>query len=246
MAHDHRRSKTRSVTALLGAVFFVAALVGASLFATPASAQYGATTGVLDVAYEDGCYVWVEGGGFAPGATVAITLSNGSTNVRTTTADGSGWFSYLIILNTGDTKGNQTFAASGPNSGGGIHSLSTTVKVAPGCVQKEWWKKPKKNNGQPPSTQPGDDGDPPPSGPVLFTSKVGESAQAAQELVVSLGGFDPGIAPTPDNIRNVLAALPASPVEVDALPIRSTLPLAAFLSVVGVTTWFLSRELDVV
>ena len=234
---------------------FVAALayvvLGAVIVApTPAAAQYDATSGPLEVLYKEGCYLWVAGGGFAPGSLVDITLSSGSTNIRDTTADAAGFISYLIIFNNNDNPGKQVVtAATGVNPGGGIHTLTVRLVVPGYCANTNWWEGQGPANPPPPNLPDGTDGDPtPPLGPLLFLSEGPSSDAFPSDATdaVELGGFAPNADLTEENIARVMASLPASPSGVPTPSTASVLPLAALLAILGVVSWRISRKIDLV
>ena len=112
--------------AVAGGLAIAAPMVAApAAFAAPlmayAPTPLSASIGVIG----NRVYVTVSASGFTPNATVTVSL--GSTILGTTTANGSGSFSFTGPLPTGLTAGNYTIVASG-----GGPSASTVIYLSAG------------------------------------------------------------------------------------------------------------------
>lgn len=73
----------------------------------------------------------LSGGGFAPGATVIITLDPTPGSLRTLAADGSGSFTTTIVVPTGTSSGTYSLKASGAAPSGGVLVLSRVMQIGP-------------------------------------------------------------------------------------------------------------------
>ena len=143
----HIRSKAKG----LGAAALVAAVVvmgasgtAAALAPQPAaggSGSYPVHTGSLTTdnntdSLRPGSTVDVSGGGYAPGATVQLTLYSAPTSLGTATADASGSFTARVELPLGLAPGRHRIVATGPDASGGtlVQTLWITVTDGRGRV----------------------------------------------------------------------------------------------------------------
>lgn len=111
--------------------------------AAPAMAgDYPATSGPLTSsvgssttsALSAGSSVHVAGGGFAPGATVTITLHSTPVTLGTVTASATGTISADVVLPAGTVNGGHTLQAEGAAPGGGTNLLSEPITVSGGVA----------------------------------------------------------------------------------------------------------------
>ncbi len=111
--------------------------------AGPALADnYPVTTGSLTssvggstaTALSAGSSVHISGGGFAPGATVTITLHSTPVTLGTVTASGAGTISADVVLPAGTVNGSHTLQADGAAPGGGTNTLTEQVTVSGGVT----------------------------------------------------------------------------------------------------------------
>jgi hypothetical protein len=94
--------------------------------------DYPATTGPLTVSpssVNPGGTITVNGGGFAPGATVQITIASTPTLLTTTTAGGSGSFSTTATIPMSIEPGGHTVSATGASPTSGTMTLSAALTV---------------------------------------------------------------------------------------------------------------------
>lgn len=217
--------------------------------ATPAAAQgYGATAATSTLVYSSGCYLWIEGSGFAPGSSLSITLQNGSSNTRTATADASGTFAYLFAFNSNDSDGTQTITATGVNPGGGTHTATIQFKILKKCVNADWWNQ--GNSSKPPPPHPTDKDEFPPFGPTLAGPSATQNeveAEASSEVVSTIlaGGFEPGVEATATNVERVMGSFPAVDLAPTPTSLGITLPLAGTLAVAAAVFWKLGRKAEI-
>jgi hypothetical protein len=81
-----------------------------------------------------GAPVSISGGGFAPGATIQITIASTPTLLSTVNADGSGSFQTTVVLPSSLEPGIHTLSATGANPAGGTLVLSSQITVGSGLA----------------------------------------------------------------------------------------------------------------
>lgn len=139
----HIRSKAKG----LGAAALVAAVVvlgaggtASALAPQPAaggSGSYPVHTGSLSITnggdtFRPGATIGVSGGGYAPGATVQLTLHSGVISLGTATADASGNFTAQVELPLGLAPGRHQIVATGPDASGGTLVQTRWITVTDG------------------------------------------------------------------------------------------------------------------
>jgi hypothetical protein len=140
----HRRQKApkagsgiprlKKVLTMRKMMFVLAAIGLVSMFglAEAGAVDYPATTGPLTVTpstVNAGDTVTVKGGGFAPGATVQISIASTPTLIATVGADGSGSFSTTAVIPASIESGVHTVSATAASPSGGSMTLTATVTV---------------------------------------------------------------------------------------------------------------------
>lgn len=131
-ATQKRHSRGRRGVVVTALLLVLASFSGGS----PASA-YPVSQGSLAVSNASGPTstarpgesLTLSGGGFAPGATVTITLDPTPGSLRTIAADGSGSFTATIVVPTGTSSGAYNLKASGAAPAGGVVVLSKVMRI---------------------------------------------------------------------------------------------------------------------
>ena len=112
------------------------AVLGATVAA--GAADYPVTSGGLEVsqggssttAVSPGSSVTVAGSGFAPGASVQVTIASTPTLLATVNADAAGAMSAEVTIPSDIEAGTHTLSASGADPNGGTRVLSRTISVS--------------------------------------------------------------------------------------------------------------------
>ena len=108
-------------------------VVGAT-FATAQSSEPVSTGPLTAPAATDGLEsgesVRVSGAGYAPGASVDITIESTPTLLKTVTTDATGSFSTTVVIPATFPGGQHTLKATGADPAGGLRVLSLAVAVA--------------------------------------------------------------------------------------------------------------------
>lgn len=131
------------VKSIIGAVVVTtlsAAVFGGSIAeAGPFRADYPVEQGDLVVPGDDtstsptvqaGSSVTVSGGGFAPGATVTVTIEPTPETLGTTVAGATGEFTTTVTIPADISAGQHTLKASGATASGSVLVLAQQVTVA--------------------------------------------------------------------------------------------------------------------
>lgn len=128
---------TLRIPALPRIIIALAAVILATVLgATMASAQQSqpvtrdedALT-ASDTTPEVGQTITVSGTGFAPGASVDITLEPGAVKLGSTTADATGAISALVTIPASISPGDYRLKASGAALGGGLTIIETSIVI---------------------------------------------------------------------------------------------------------------------
>jgi hypothetical protein len=125
-----RRRQCLFATLLLAAVMSL-------LSASPAAAQYPATSSDLAVRFDSTCEWQISGSGFDPGAAIDIHFSRMTAHYATVAADATGGFTFLLRIVSSVPHGRQTLSATGPNTVGGLHTLAARVVVPRGNCKNQ-------------------------------------------------------------------------------------------------------------
>jgi LPXTG-motif cell wall-anchored protein len=104
---------------------------------SPAALAYPFSQGSLGVAdahgpasaSTQGDTLTLSGGGFAPGATVTITIESTPRLLRTVATDGSGSFQTTVVVPADMPPGAHTLKASGASPSGGLIVLAKALQI---------------------------------------------------------------------------------------------------------------------
>lgn len=118
-------------------VFITVVLAACSLAAAAGAADYPVNGGGLGVSQNGsptttvapGSTVTLSGSGFAPGASIQITIASTPRLLATVTADGSGSFTATVTIPSGLEPGTHTLSATGASASGGTVVLTQQITL---------------------------------------------------------------------------------------------------------------------
>jgi hypothetical protein len=124
----------KRVLAMRKMLFVLAAIGLGSMvgLAQAGAVDYPATTGPLTVSpssVNPGGTITVNGGGFAPGAAVQVSIASTPTLLTTVSAGGSGSFSTTATVPASIEPGAHTVSATGASPNSGTMTLSASLTV---------------------------------------------------------------------------------------------------------------------